>query len=83
MLQFAQRAYPEVTFRHVIGPKVAELTETKAILISYIRDWFKWIPLNYGRKEVSEMFDNGMADGRAVMASDTVFSSDSIRGTAF
>lgn len=45
----AQRAYPGVTFRHIVGPKGSAGIDFEYLM----RKFFEWVPINYNTKDVS------------------------------
>lgn len=56
-LLHAQRAYPDVKFRNIVGPKQTWSLDSI----------FKWIPINYSSHEVQRQMEQGFKDAQTVM----------------
>ena len=56
-LLHAQRAYPDVKFRNIVGPKQTWSLDSI----------FKWIPINYSSNEVQRQMEQGFKDAQTVM----------------
>jgi len=44
-LSYAQKAYPDVTFRYIVGPKAHHSWIDKAF--EFFEGYFNWVPISY------------------------------------